>query len=159
MNMFASNRAVKRREASFVSRPASLEAGQNVPVTRSDVAHAFAGWMMLAIGALVLANTGVSSASPAVTGADWSFALTAAVISLVTARGLWDGARWAWWIAVPYGLAGLFFVLPVTASIAFGAAHEPVGTGWDVLLFPLITALMVALLVALWMGRPQRHGA
>jgi hypothetical protein len=115
--------------------------------------------MVLAVGTLVLVNTGVSSASPAATGADWSFALTAAVISLITARGLWLGARWAWWVAASYGLAGLLFVLPVAAAIVFGASREPVGTGWDVLLFPLTTALTLALLVALWIGRPQRGGA
>jgi hypothetical protein len=157
--MIASNRDVKGPEASFVSRSESPDAGQNVPPTRSDIAHAVAGWMMLAGGGLVLVNTAVSSASPAVTGADWSFALTAAVVSLVTARGLWGGARWAWWVAVSCGLVGLFFVLPVIAAMVFGPIREPLGTGWDLLLFPSITALMLALLAALWIGRPQPDDA
>jgi len=113
------------------------------------------GWLILSVGGLVLANTATSSASPDVTGSDWSFALLTALISLVTARGLWLAARWAWWTALVYGTAGLFFLLPVTAAVLFGPTPEPAGTGGDSLLFPVATAVMLVLLVALWMTRPR----
>jgi hypothetical protein len=112
--------------------------------------------MIVASGGLVLANTAISSAGPEVTGSDWSFALLAAVIAYLTARGLWSSARWAWWVGLGYGAVGLFFTLPVTAAVVFGASREPVGTGWDLLLFPAITAVMLALVAALWIARPRR---
>jgi hypothetical protein len=117
------------------------------------VPEALAGWLLIVFGGLVLANTAVSSGGVGVTGSDWSFALLVALSSALIARSLWGGARWAWWAAATYGMVGLFFVLPVTLTILLGSSSEPVGTGWDVLLFPSITAVMVVLLAALWLVR------
>jgi hypothetical protein len=115
------------------------------------------GWLTLCVGVPVLANTATSSASPDVTGSDWSFALLTALISLVTARGLWLAARWAWWTALCYGAVGLFFLLPVTGAVVFGPTTEAAGTGWDAVLFPVATAAMITLMAALWMTRPSRR--
>ena len=48
---------------------------------------------------------------------------------------------------------GLFFVLPVTGTILLGGSIEPVGTGWDIVFFPLTTTVLVALVAALWLLR------
>jgi hypothetical protein len=40
-------------------------------------------------------------------------------------------------------------LLPITTALLFGPPGEPVGTGWDIVLFPLITAVTIALLAAL----------
>jgi hypothetical protein len=154
--MSANRLEIERREMSSMSPRTDVDAGQNVPGNRESAARAFAGWMLVATGGLVLANTAISSAGPEVTGSDWSFALLAATIAYVAARGLWTGSRWAWWVSLAYGGVGLFFVLPVTAAIVFGSSREPVGTGWDTLLFPVITAVMLALVAALWIARPTR---
>ena len=152
--MIADDRGNERPGASPMSRGAAPVQGQNVP-TRVEYARALSGWLILSVGGLVLVNTATSSASPDVTGSDWSFALLAALISVVTGRGLWLAARWAWWTALIYGATGLFFLLPVTAAVVFGPTREPAGTGWDVLLFPLATAAMIALLAALAITRPR----
>jgi hypothetical protein len=128
--------------------------GQDVPVRPQDFAAALAGWLLIGIGGLVLANTAVTSGAPGVTGVDWGFALLAALVSVIAARNLWKGARWAWWLAVAYAVTALLFVVPVAAAVLFGGA-EPVGTGWDVVLFPSLTALMLACLAALWVARRQ----
>jgi hypothetical protein len=156
--MSASNLGMERPGTSSMSRRMPADAGQDVPSSGANAPAVFAGWMLLAVGGLMLANTAFASVGPGVTGSDWSFTLLAAVASVVTARGLWVGARWAWWTAVAYAVAGLFFVLPVVIALLFGSWGEPVGTGWDVLFFPLITAVMIASLVALWIARPRRRG-
>ncbi|MGE0161447.1 MAG: hypothetical protein AB7T31_18870 [Gemmatimonadales bacterium] len=138
-----------------MSRPQVRGAGQDVP-SEGDVGRIFAGWMLLMIGGLVLVNTGLSSAAPGVTGADWSFALLAAMTSILTARTLWVGDRWAWWVAAAYGVVGTFFVLPITIALVFGSPREPIGTGLDALLFPSLTAVLLALLVSLSACRPPR---
>jgi hypothetical protein len=155
--MITGDRRTKGLEASSMSRPTYPDEGQNVPSSREDVARLFAGWMILVEGGLVLAHTAVSSVGSGVTGSDWSFALLVALTSVLTARGLWLGARWAWWVSVAFGATGLFFLLPVTAAVLFGASAEPIGTGWDILVFPLMTAVMLALVVAAWMAREGRR--
>jgi hypothetical protein len=154
--MRAGNLRTERLGTSPMSRGAPAGSGQEVPSGRANVARVIAGWMIVATGGLVLANTAISSAGPAVTGSDWSFALLAAVIAYLVARGLWSGARWAWWVGLVYAAVGLFFALPVAVALVFGASAEPVGTGWDLLLFPATTVLLLALLGALWMARPRR---
>jgi len=109
-----------------------------------------AGWMLIAFAALVLANTAISALTSGATGADWSFAVLLAMVAGASARSLWMGARWAWWIAFALAFVGLFFVLPVAGAILLGGSTDPVGTGWDVVFFPLSTGVLVALLVALW---------
>ena len=154
--MSTGNLGRERVGTSPMSQGTPTGPGQDVPGGRQNVARVFAGWMIAAAGGLVLANTAISSAGPEVTGSDWSFALLAAVIAYLTARGLWSSARWAWWVGLGYGAVGLFFALPVTAAVVLGDSREPVGTGWDVLLFPAITAILLALLSALWIARPRR---
>jgi Na+-driven multidrug efflux pump len=68
----------------------------------------------------------------------------------LVARGLWRGTYWAWWSSLALAAAGLFFVLPLAGTILLGGPTEPVGTGWDVVFFPLTAAVLVALLIALW---------
>jgi hypothetical protein len=154
--MRANHRGTEPLWQSSTSRRTGPTLGQDVPSGREIFARALAGWMLLALGWLVLANTAIASAGPEVTGSDWSFALLAALTATVTARGVWLGARWAWWLAAAYGAAGLFFVLPVTAAVLFGPSRDPVGTGWDIVLFPLITGVTFALLAALWMSPPGK---
>ncbi|MEQ1854980.1 MAG: hypothetical protein ABL963_00840 [Longimicrobiales bacterium] len=109
-----------------------------------------ASWLLVTFAGLVLAFTGVSALRSAATGADWSFAVLVVVVAATTARRLWLGTRWAWWLALAIALAGLFFVLPVTGAILLGGSTEPVGTGWDIALFPLTAAVLCALLATLW---------
>jgi len=63
--------------------------------------------------------------------------------------GLMRRSRWAWWAALGLALSGLFFVLPVTGTILLGGPTDPVGTGWDVVFFPLTTVVLISLLVVL----------
>ena len=112
-----------------------------------------ASWLLVAFGGLVLANTGVSAVRADATGADWSFALLLVLVAAVTARRLWLQIGWAWWVALALACVGLFFVLPVTGAILLGGSTEPVGTGWDIVFFPLTTTVLVALLAALWLLR------
>lgn len=115
-----------------------------------------AGWLLIVFAGLVLANTGVSALRAAATGADWSFALLLVVVAAVAARSLWVGMRWAWWVALGLAAVGLFFVLPVTGTILFGGSTEPVGTGWDIVFFPLTTIVLATLVASLW---PLRKSA
>ena len=89
--MHASHRGTEQLWQSSPSRRTGPTLGQDVPSGREIFARAFAGWMLLALGWLVLANTAIASAGPEVTGSDWSFALLAASTTTVTG---WD-------IAVP----------------------------------------------------------
>ena len=112
-----------------------------------------AAWLLVAFAGLILANTGVSAVRAEATGADWSFAVLLVVVAAVAARSLWVGFRWAWWLALGLAAVGLFFVLPVTGTILLGGSIEPVGTGWDIVFFPLTTTVLVALVAALWLLR------
>lgn len=109
-----------------------------------------AGWLLMVFAALVLANTAISALTSGATGADWSFAVLLAMVAGASARSLWLGAAWAKWTAFALAFVGLFFVLPVTATIVLGGSTDPVGTGWDVVFFPLTTGVLIALLVGLW---------
>lgn len=112
-----------------------------------------AGWLLIVFAALVLANTAVAALTSSATGADWSFTLLLVVVAGAAARSLWSGLRWAWWIALALAFVGLFFMLPVTGTILLGGSTEPVGTGWDIVFFPLSTVVLVALVSALWAQR------
>lgn len=112
-----------------------------------------AAWLLIVFAGLVLANTGVSALRADATGADWSFAVLLVVVAAVAARSLWVGVRWAWWLALGLAAVGLFFVLPITGTILFGGSTEPVGTGWDIMFFPLTTTVLAALVAALWLRR------
>jgi hypothetical protein len=112
-----------------------------------------AAWLLIVFAGLVLTNMGVSTVRAVATGADWSFTLLLVVVVAVAARSLWIGMRWAWWLAVALAAAGLFFVLPVTVTILLGGSTEPVGTGWDIVFFPLTTTVLAGLVSALWLRR------
>jgi len=141
---------------SSMSREVAPDVRQDVSGGLENTARLLAGWLMLVVGGLLLANTGLASVGAEVNGSDWAFALLAAVASIVAARSLWRGARGAWWVAAAYDAVGLFFVLPVMVAILFGASREPVGTGWDVVFFPAVTVALLAVSAALWIARPQR---
>jgi hypothetical protein len=112
-----------------------------------------AGWLLIAWGGLVVANTAVSALTSGATGADWSFALLLVLVAAASARSLRHGLRWAWRTSLALALVGLFFLLPVTGTILLGGPTEPVGTGWDIVFFPLSTGVLASLLVALWLRR------
>lgn len=121
-------------------------------VTRLGARNA-AGWLVVGFGGLVAVNVAVAAAGAGATGTDLSFAVLLLLVAAVTARSLRRGTRWAWWISLALACVGLFFVLPVTGTILLGGSMEPVGTGWDVVFFPLTTLVLVALLALLWVLR------
>lgn len=134
-------------EASHLAQSSRPDPRQNVPqVARYTKVT---GWLLMGFAGLVLANTAVVAATRGATGADWSFAVLVAMVAGASARSLASGARWAWWTALSLACAGLFFVLPVTGTILLGGALEPVGTGWDIVFFPVSTITLLALLAAL----------
>ena len=118
-----------------------------------------AGLLLLGFAALAAINTAALAASGGATGTDVSFVALLVVVAAVSGRSLHRGARWAWWIALALAVVGLFFVAPVTGTILLGGSLEPVGTGWDVAFFPLMTIDLGALVVVLWKvrGRQGRH--
>jgi peptidoglycan/LPS O-acetylase OafA/YrhL len=108
-----------------------------------------AGALIIVFWGLLAANTWVAAVTVGVTGSDVSFLLLlmAGVVAIVI--GLIRRSPWAWWAALGLAVVGLFFVLPVTSTILLGGPTDPVGTGWDVVFFPLTTAVLVALLAVL----------
>lgn len=113
-----------------------------------------APWLALALGTLAAASGALAAARDGPRTSELWFGIGVLVGAALVARGLSRGARWAWWLAFAGTLVGLFFVLPITGAVLFGGSLEPVGTGWDLVLFPLGAALLVALLLALW-ARPK----
>jgi hypothetical protein len=99
---------------------------------------------------LLAANTWVAAGRVGVTGADVSFVALVLAAAITIVIGLIRRSPWAWWGALALAAVGLFFVLPVAGTILLGGPSDPVGTGWDVVFFPLTTAVLVALLGALW---------
>jgi hypothetical protein len=91
----------------------------------------------------------------ALTGSDLSFVVVVLLTTSLCGYGLRRRALWAWWASFLQAGLGLFFVLPVVGTILLGGTTEPVGTGWDIVFFPLSTAILVALLVLLVMARRQ----
>lgn len=120
---------------------------------RGGRARRLACGMVLGFWALLAANTWVAALRVGVTGSDVSFVLLVLVAAVAIVLGLIRRSRWAWWSALALGAAGLFFVLPVAGTILLGGPADPVGTGWDVVFFPLTAAVLVVLLVALWQAR------
>jgi hypothetical protein len=154
-NMNPTQRGLGQLQQSSMSREVAPDSGQDVP-RRENTARLLAGWLMLVVSGLLLANTVLASAGVGVSGSDWALALLAAVGSFVAARSLWTGARGGWWMAAAYDAIGIFFVLPVMIAILFGGSREPVGTGWDVIFFPAVAAALAASAAALWIARPKR---
>jgi len=112
-----------------------------------------APWLVLSFGALVAANAALAAVRSSATAGDLVTGGALLVLAALIARGLWRGARWAWWASLVFAGAGLFFVLPLVGTILLGGPTEPVGTGWDIVFFPLSAAVLMALLVALWTRR------
>jgi hypothetical protein len=123
-------------------------------VSRARTAR-LAGALTLAFWALFAANTWIASSRIGITGADVSFVALLLAVCLPIALGLTWHTRWAWWSALALGLIGLFFVLPVAGTILLGGPADPVGTGWDVVFFPLTGAVLIALMAALWKLRSE----
>jgi hypothetical protein len=138
-------------EGTTTAQPAPRRVNMSTAGGRSPTG--VAGWLLIAFAGLVLANTAVLSLTAGATGTDWSFAVLLAMVAGASAHSLWQGARWARWIALALAFVGLFFILPVTGTILLGGPTDPVGTGWDVVFFPLSTAVLLALLAALWAAR------
>ena len=109
-----------------------------------------AGGLVLVFWGLLAANTWVAAVRMGVTGSDVSFVALVLAMAVAIALGLIRRARWAWWAAAALGATGLFFVLPVAGTIVLGGPTNPVGTGWDVVFFPLTAAVLVALMLVLW---------
>jgi hypothetical protein len=155
--MSATHRGLGQLQKSSMSRDVSPDLGQDVPGRAEDTARLLAGWMLLVVGGLLLVNTSLASVGAGVSGSDWALVLLAVTASVIAARSLWRSAPGAWWMAAAYDAVGLFFVLPVMVAILFGASREPVGTGWDVVFFPAVTAALLAVSAALWIARPKRR--
>jgi peptidoglycan/LPS O-acetylase OafA/YrhL len=124
------------------------------PRRTSPGATRTAPWLVLALGLVVAANTGLSALRSSARASELGLGIALFAGAALVARGLRRGARWAWWLSLLAAVVGLFFVLPVVGAVLFGGPLEPVGTGWDVILFPLSAAILVALLVVLW-ARPN----
>jgi hypothetical protein len=83
------------------------------------------------------------------TGADLSFTVLMLVVTGLLGYGLNRLARWAWFLSLVLAALGLFFVAPIIGTMMLGGGLEPIGTGWDVFYFPLLTVILVALLILL----------
>jgi len=113
-----------------------------------------ASWLVVAFGALFALHS-VIGRGQAVTGSGLSFAAVVLLTTSLCGYGLRRRSLWAWWASLLLAGLGLFFVLPVVGAILLGTTTEPVGTGWDVIFFPLTTAILIALLALLVMARRQ----
>ncbi len=84
-----------------------------------------------------------------------AFALALLALTAAVASGLRRRRRWAWLLALSIAVVGLFLVAPVLATILLGGGLEPVGTGWDVVYFPLIGGLLLTVLALLRSARAE----
>ena len=133
----------------------------NASVASRPDRHAPGAWaarLLVTFGALTVAHWFVASAHLiGQSVADLGFALLLGGLTVVVARGLLGGARWARWGAFALAGTGIFFVAPVAATILLGGGAEPIGTGWDVVYFPLALLLLTAVIAVLL--APSRGGA
>lgn len=116
-----------------------------------------APWLVLSFGTLVAANAALAAVRSSATAGDLATGGALLALAALIARGLWRGARWAWWASLVLAAVGLFFVLPLVGTILLGGPAEPVGTGWDIVFFPLSAAVLTALVIAL-LARPKAAG-
>lgn len=106
--------------------------------------------LVVLFGLLVAANEAVAWArgrEGAVT--DVAFAVLLVAATVLMARGLRSAARWAWPAVLALAAVGLFFLAPITGTMLLGGGLDPVGTGWDVVFFPLATVVLLTILVLL----------
>lgn len=110
----------------------------------------WASRLLWLFGLLVLVHFFVASVNRVgATLTDLAFALLILIVAALSARGLRRRARWAWVAAVVLAVVSLFFVAPVTGTILLGGGTQPIGTGWDVVFFPLTTVVHLSLLALL----------
>jgi len=109
-----------------------------------------AGGLVFVFWGLLATNTWVAASPLGVTGSDVSFVLLVLAAAIAMVLGLIRRSPWAWWATLGLAAVGLFFVVPVAGTILLGGSSEPVGTGWDVVFFPLTAAVLVALAVTLF---------
>jgi len=109
-----------------------------------------AGGLVFGFWGLLATNTWVAASPVGVTGSDVSFVLLVLAAAIAMVLGLIRRSSWAWWATLALAAFGLLFVLPITGTILLGGPSDPVGTGWDVVFFPLTTAVLIALVVALF---------
>ena len=110
----------------------------------------WAGGLVLVFWGLLAANTWVAATRVGITGSDVSFVLLVLAAALAIVIGLIRRSPWAWWGALALSAVGLFFVLPVTGTLLLGGPRDPVGTGWDIVFFPVTTGVLIGLLGVLW---------
>ena len=118
-------------------------------VGRSRTRQLACGLVLIFWGLLAM-NTWIAAVRVGVTGSDVSFVLLVLAAAIAIVIGLIRRSPWAWWGALALAVVALFFVLPVTGTQLLGGPSDPVGTGWDVVFFPVTTGVLVALLVLLW---------
>ena len=106
--------------------------------------------LVLVFWGLLAMNTWVAATRIGITGSDVSFVLLVLAATIAIVIGLIRRSPWAWWGALALTAGALFFVLPVTGTLLLGGPTDPVGTGWDVVFFPVTTGVLIALLVMLW---------
>lgn len=90
---------------------------------------------------------------------DLAISVVIFLVCLAAGRGLRRQDRWAWWSALGITLVALFFVAPVAGTIILGGGTEPVGTGWDVVFFPLASVILVGELIMLRWARKEANEA
>jgi len=118
--------------------------------------HLWSGRLLVAFGTLLLVHGFVAARHVfASSTVDLAIFVVIFLVCLGTARGLWRRAPWAWWMALGVALVALFFVAPVAGTIILGGGAEPVGTGWDVLFFPLAAVILVGVLIMLRWARNE----
>jgi len=118
----------------------------------------WASRLVLLFGVVVVANWVVAVVRDVgVTGTDLSFAVLLLMVTGVLGYGLKRLARWAWFVSFILAVLGLFLVAPVVGTIVLGGGLEPIGTSWDVVFFPLVMVILIALLVVLRSAWREMH--
>lgn len=110
----------------------------------------WASRLVVAFGVLTMVHWLVASFNRiGATAADLGFTVLLLVATAVCGHGMRRHARWAWFGALALAIGGLFFVAPIAGTILLGGSTEPIGTGWDVVFFPLVALILVVLIAML----------
>jgi hypothetical protein len=102
-----------------------------------------------------MGNDQTTDVPRSVTRASWLVLVF--MVTGVLGYGLKRLARWAWFVSFVLAAVGLFFVAPAVGTILLGGGVEPIGTGWDVVFFPLVMVILIALLVVLRSAWREMH--